>query len=84
MFAPLINNPAETKFIAVAAADLVGGVPVNRNGGLITAAEDFAWASLQIDCAPAQPGGETLAASESTRKIARNFKVSHNTIARLR
>jgi hippurate hydrolase len=43
MFAPLVNNPAETKFIADAAADLVGEANVDRNRSLITAAEDFAY-----------------------------------------
>jgi hippurate hydrolase len=41
--APLINNPAETKFIADAAADIVGEAHVDRNRSLITAAEDFAY-----------------------------------------
>jgi amidohydrolase len=43
MFAPLVNNPAETKFIADVAADLVGEANVDRNRSLITAAEDFAY-----------------------------------------
>jgi hippurate hydrolase len=43
MFAPLFNDPAETKFIADAAADLVGEAHVDRNRSLITAAEDFAY-----------------------------------------
>jgi hippurate hydrolase len=43
VFAPLVNNPAETKFIADAAADLVGEAHVDRNRSLITAAEDFAY-----------------------------------------
>jgi hippurate hydrolase len=42
MFAPLINNPAETKLIADVAADLVGEVHIDRNRSLVTAAEDFA------------------------------------------
>jgi hippurate hydrolase len=41
--APLVNNPAETKFIADAAADVVGEAHVDRNRSLITAAEDFAY-----------------------------------------
>jgi hippurate hydrolase len=43
VFAPLINNPAETEFIADAAAEIVGEANVNRNRSLITAAEDFAY-----------------------------------------
>jgi hippurate hydrolase len=41
--APLINDPVETKFIADAAADVVGEAHVDRNRSLITAAEDFAY-----------------------------------------
>jgi hippurate hydrolase len=43
VFAPLINNPAETKFIADVAADLVGEANVDGNRSLITATEDFAY-----------------------------------------
>jgi hippurate hydrolase len=43
IFAPLVNNPAETTFIADIAADLVGEAHVDRNRSLITAAEDFAY-----------------------------------------
>jgi hippurate hydrolase len=43
MFAPLVNNPDETKFIADAATEIVGEANVNRNRSLITAAEDFAY-----------------------------------------
>ena len=43
IFAPLVNNPAETKFITDAAADLVGEAHVDRNRSLITAAEDFGY-----------------------------------------
>src|SRR5262245_5652935 len=43
LFAPLINDPAETTFIADTAADLVGEANVDRNRSLITAAEDFAY-----------------------------------------
>src|SRR5262245_46833694 len=39
IFAPLANNPAETKFTANAAADIVGEAHVDRNRSLITAAE---------------------------------------------
>jgi hippurate hydrolase len=43
LFVPLVNDPDETKFIADAAADLVGEAHVDRNRSLITAAEDFAY-----------------------------------------
>jgi hippurate hydrolase len=43
VFAPLVNNPTDTKFIADAAADVVGETHVDRNRSLITAAEDFAY-----------------------------------------
>jgi hippurate hydrolase len=43
VFAPLVNNPAETKFIADAAADLVGAAHVDRNRSLIIGSEDFAY-----------------------------------------
>ena len=43
VFAPLVNDPDETKFIADVAADLVGEANVDRNRSLITAAEDFAY-----------------------------------------
>jgi hippurate hydrolase len=42
-FAPLVNNPPETKFIADAAADLVGEAHVDRNRSLIIGSEDFAY-----------------------------------------
>jgi metal-dependent amidase/aminoacylase/carboxypeptidase family protein len=43
MFSPLVNDPAETQYIADVAADLVGEGHVDRNRSLITAAEDFAY-----------------------------------------
>jgi hippurate hydrolase len=43
VFAPLVNNPAETEIIADAAADIVGEAHVDRNRSLITAGEDFAY-----------------------------------------
>src|SRR5262245_24862067 len=43
IFAPLVNNPAETKFIADVAADLVGEAHVDLTRSLITSAEDFAY-----------------------------------------
>jgi hippurate hydrolase len=42
MFAPLVNNPVETTFIADATADLVGEAHVDRNRSLIMGSEDFA------------------------------------------
>src|SRR5262249_27990721 len=43
VFAPLVNNPAETQFIADAAADIVGEVHVDRNRSPIMGSEDFAY-----------------------------------------
>jgi hippurate hydrolase len=43
VFAPLVNNPAETQFIADVAADLVGEAYVDRNRSLIMGSEDFAY-----------------------------------------
>jgi metal-dependent amidase/aminoacylase/carboxypeptidase family protein len=42
IFAPLVNNPAETQFIADVAADLGGEGHVDRNRSLIMGSEDFA------------------------------------------
>jgi hippurate hydrolase len=42
-FAPLVNNDAETQFIADRAAELVGAADVERNRGLIMASEDFSY-----------------------------------------
>jgi hippurate hydrolase len=38
---PLVNDMAETRFIADVAAELVGPDAVNREGGLVMASEDF-------------------------------------------
>jgi amidohydrolase len=46
---PLINDPAETGFIADAAAELVGADNVDRDTALIMASEDF---SYMLNCAP--------------------------------
>ena len=43
VWAQLVNEPTEAKFIADTAADLVGEANVDRNRSLITAAEDFAY-----------------------------------------
>ena len=41
IFPPLVNDAAETGFIADAAAELVGADNVNRDGNLVMASEDF-------------------------------------------
>ncbi len=43
IFPPLVNNEAETRFIADAAAELVGEGNVNRDGNLVMASEDFSY-----------------------------------------
>ena len=43
IFPPLVNSEAETRFIADAAAELVGDGNVNREGGLVMASEDFSY-----------------------------------------
>jgi amidohydrolase len=43
VFLPLVNDAAETAFIASTAALLVGEDNVNRNGGLTMASEDFSF-----------------------------------------
>jgi amidohydrolase len=42
-FPPLVNTEAETRFIADAAAELVGADNVNRDGNLVMASEDFSY-----------------------------------------
>jgi hippurate hydrolase len=42
-FVPLVNDAAETDFIADTAAELVGPENVNRTGGLSMASEDFSF-----------------------------------------
>jgi metal-dependent amidase/aminoacylase/carboxypeptidase family protein len=42
VWAQLVNNPAETAFIADVAAELVGEAQVDRNRSLIMGSEDFA------------------------------------------
>ena len=42
-FVPLVNDAAETDFIADTAAELVGAENVNRSGGLSMASEDFSF-----------------------------------------
>jgi hippurate hydrolase len=43
LFPPLVNDATEAEFIAEAAAELVGGDNVNRNGNLVMASEDFSF-----------------------------------------
>jgi amidohydrolase len=43
IYPPLVNDAAETEFIADAAAELVGDDNVNRNGNLVMASEDFSY-----------------------------------------
>jgi hippurate hydrolase len=43
LFPPLINDVAETEFIADTAAELVGADNVNRDGNLVMASEDFSY-----------------------------------------
>src|SRR5258708_4526902 len=43
IFLPLVNDAAETAFIADTAAELVGEENVNRNGGLVMASQDFSF-----------------------------------------
>jgi hippurate hydrolase len=43
IFPPLVNEAAETRFIAEVAAELVGEDNVNRDGNLVMASEDFSY-----------------------------------------
>jgi amidohydrolase len=43
IFPPLVNDAAQTEFIADCAAEIVGAKNVNRAGGLTMASEDFAY-----------------------------------------
>jgi amidohydrolase len=43
LFAPLVNDPAETTFIADAAAEVVGEAHVDRNRSIVMASEDFSF-----------------------------------------
>jgi hippurate hydrolase len=42
-FAPLVNDPGETRFLADSAAELVGEAAVERNRSIIMASEDFSY-----------------------------------------
>jgi amidohydrolase len=43
LFAPLVNDPAETRFLGDAAADVVGEQHVDRNRSAVMASEDFSF-----------------------------------------
>jgi hippurate hydrolase len=43
IFPPLVNDEAETRFVAEVAAELVGADNVNRDGNLVMASEDFSY-----------------------------------------
>jgi hippurate hydrolase len=43
MFLPLVNDAAETAFIADRAAEVVGEANVNRNANVVMASEDFSF-----------------------------------------
>jgi hippurate hydrolase len=43
LFPPLVNDAAETEFIADTAAEIVGADNVNRDGNLVMASEDFSY-----------------------------------------
>jgi hippurate hydrolase len=43
LFAPLVNDPAETQFLGDAAADVVGEEHVDRNRRMVMASEDFSF-----------------------------------------
>jgi hippurate hydrolase len=49
LFAPLVNNPKETEFMADAATDLVGKDHVDRNRSSVMASEDF---SFMLEACP--------------------------------
>jgi len=49
LFAPLVNDPAETRAIADAAASVVGAENVETNGPQVMASEDF---SFMLEAAP--------------------------------
>jgi hippurate hydrolase len=49
LFAPLVNNPAETQFMVDAARELVGDADVDGNRSVVMASEDF---SFMLDACP--------------------------------
>jgi hippurate hydrolase len=65
LFPPLVNHDEETKFIADAAAEIVGEENMNRNGGIVMASEDFSYMLEKVPGAYIQIGnGEGEGACE--------------------
>src|SRR5205823_426970 len=56
LFPPLVNHDDETRFIADAAADVVGEENVNRLGGIVMASEDFSYMLERVPGAYIQIG----------------------------
>jgi len=56
LFPPLVNHDEETKFIADAAAEVVGEENVNRHGGVVMASEDFSYMLEKVPGAYIQIG----------------------------
>src|SRR5262249_61273527 len=56
LFPPLVNHDEETKFIADAAAEIVGEENVNRHGGVVMASEDFSYMLEKVPGAYIQIG----------------------------
>src|ERR1041385_3499337 len=56
LFPPLVNHDEETKFIADAAAEIVGEENMNRNGGTVMASEDFSYMLEKVPGAYIQIG----------------------------
>src|SRR6478736_5453783 len=56
LFPPLVNHDEETKFIADAAADVVGEENINRQGGIVMASEDFSYMLEKVPGAYIQIG----------------------------
>ena len=56
LFPPLVNHDEETKFIADAAAEIVGEANMNRNGGIVMASEDFSYMLEKVPGAYIQIG----------------------------
>jgi hippurate hydrolase len=56
LFPPLVNEPAETDFIADTAAEIVGHDNVNRHAGVTMASEDFSYLLERVPGAYIQIG----------------------------
>ena len=56
LFPPLVNHDEETRFIADAAAEIVGEENVNRASGLVMASEDFSYMLERVPGAYIQIG----------------------------